>query len=1824
MAGILPMLTQNERRFCEKTVFYPRASGHGASCCHVCSSPETDKRCCRGCRAVVVGRHLGGGTGQCRAARTERFLFRMKRFISSLAMATAVLLSAAGATGEPHWWGRSAATGVSIWDGSPANTENFAPINVGQLKHVAHVGALFLDAAFESIGNEDGAGERIRNMVADPAWRQGGDFHPVAVGQLKRVAAEFYLRLHQLDPAAADAAVRALLAAAGRDGAEPLRIADPAAPDSPGTGSGAFPVPWQVSDAGQHSAPANIGQLKFLFSFEPLQLHSFQGDTDNDGLTNRQEVVLGTSPRDEDTDGDGAVDSDEVLDLTDPRTSLSQPYSLQYVSKWVEVSSTIWNSPDWSYWESVKRLANPDATGALQLEVLSGETWNENDLQPFPIPFQDLDDPLDGVGLPLQCPLGAPRVPFRVSHANAGFGDGFQSTVAFGSSLATEVAGSGGLLVPVWEDEKNVLEHRRFWLNGSAGPVGHSVPVIVRKDAMESAWDAAAHPAADTSFSSFSFHFEPGATQSSNYFDANPSFLWPQPENADIGGGYFQAVRWRFFRPDLSVDSDNDDGFLPPDGSEREDCIESDQGADVLAGAVSYTASAPGKVAHLNTGDSDGDGIPDYADGLVDRFQSEGLGNAASRTGEGGGPIVTGSEHFVPMVITVPTDCTFRLAYRAVDPAHMVRTVSPTSPYPVYRPFDPLLPNAPAAYSDGRGLMRLWRKAASEFRSIAPVNAAEDPGDFIPDRGTLVADDLGENAPGADVAKITVYAEFIRASAEIGDLEVLLEIQDPKTNQWIATDEVAFSAVGMALRAVDTDGKLKNPEAASMALSAPSPIVTISQLNVTPNSDGTTSVIIQGSVRSDLCDTIKGAKGVVDRVNINVNGGSEPVAVLKLNEGLTWTKGENPGSLRKPYPYEGTFYHAFTTVLPEGNNIITASAVNPVYGLEGHADHHVRIDLPDEPFLPGETGGPPAPPAGTAPYAATLSHTIVTSLSLGAQAHSPTVVDTLTLQMQAIPGGNLIPATVLNETGVATDSFTSPSSTVRVEIVRAPGIPGSIGNRFIVAKVVLDEFTEVVSVMGETSSGNGVPTNVFESIVRSYRFTEAGPPIAVDAGAVVFQTNGGEFHPFVWEALGPRELLESSEGTIVVPQEVQASSGLIAGLASAGFSVNIVQAQIEQEEFELLAALNESQAEVVTFRTAGDENFAGSSDTSVAALRARAAASVGGTFPSDKWEFGRGIKDGILQAGQEMVGGAWGTVKLGVKAVAYGAEVAAYVQTAGVRVLWKWWQGGDPAAATIGVFADFPKPDPEVEQYVKGLVQMAELGAGLVEAVLTMDFDKLAALGGVFREMFLMSPELYDAMLGEWSNKPSYDKGLLVGRATAEIGAMFMPWAKVARGVGKLSKADFLTELPKKSKFFAAGGRASNAMQRVVNDGLGAALKTTKACFPAGTPVLTREGLRPIESLRVGDHVLARSEDGVRQAWRPVVDTIVTHPDTLYHLRIRVETRGERFVHRARDGVDGGDAEPPVLAGSCPGTEETIVTTGNHPFYVLSRPQPGFFAADELVPGDLLSLADGGTAVLANTRTEHAAPGRRFRTYNLEVAEHHTYFVGRESVWVHNNSKAACERAVSLYIKVLSKAEHNGDPWKALKDFDDSWAAMQKKLGPGAGTEDIRLRVYNEARKKHLANNSGPGPWQNLTGQDLTGTAGMSNAQRAAKLEANMQKAGVPTKAPGFAQHHIVPHKDDIGGHFSRARRVLEDNDIHLDEAANGVSIPKNVATSKGYDREMGVPNSRIHNGDYAEALANRLEDAEVAGRDLRDELQLIAQDLADPQSAWPPGKVRW
>ena len=45
-------------------------------------------------------------------------------------------------------------------------------------------------------------------------------------------------------------------------------------------------------------------------------------------------------------------------------------------------------------------------------------------------------------------------------------------------------------------------------------------------------------------------------------------------------------------------------------------------------------------------------------------------------------------------------------------------------------------------------------------------------------------------------------------------------------------------------------------------------------------------------------------------------------------------------------------------------------------------------------------------------------------------------------------------------------------------------------------------------------------------------------------------------------------------------------------------------------------------------------------------------------------------------------------------------------------------------------------------------------------------------------------------------------------------------------------------------------------------------------CFVAGTPVHTSDGLKPIEEIKVGDLVAARSDVDGHTSWKPVLSLI--------------------------------------------------------------------------------------------------------------------------------------------------------------------------------------------------------------------------------------------------------------------------------------------------------------------------------------------------------------
>jgi hypothetical protein len=135
---------------------------------------------------------------------------------------------------------------------------------------------------------------------------------------------------------------------------------------------------------------------------------------------------------------------------------------------------------------------------------------------------------------------------------------------------------------------------------------------------------------------------------------------------------------------------------------------------------------------------------------------------------------------------------------------------------------------------------------------------------------------------------------------------------------------------------------------------------------------------------------------------------------------------------------------------------------------------------------------------------------------------------------------------------------------------------------------------------------------------------------------------------------------------------------------------------------------------------------------------------------------------------------------------------------------------------------------------------------------------------------------------------------------------------------------------------------------------------TQTECLVAGTPIWTDRGLLPIEVVKVGDLVLARHPETGELAYQPVLKTTVREPEPVF--KVATE-QGE------------------------------IRATGGHVFWISGqgwtrlrdvRPDQRFHGAAK--PAVIRSLTSDG----------------REKTFNLVVADFHTYFVGPEHVLSHD------------------------------------------------------------------------------------------------------------------------------------------------------------------------------------------------------------------------------
>lgn len=198
-------------------------------------------------------------------------------------------------------------------------------------------------------------------------------------------------------------------------------------------------------------------------------------------------------------------------------------------------------------------------------------------------------------------------------------------------------------------------------------------------------------------------------------------------------------------------------------------------------------------------------------------------------------------------------------------------------------------------------------------------------------------------------------------------------------------------------------------------------------------------------------------------------------------------------------------------------------------------------------------------------------------------------------------------------------------------------------------------------------------------------------------------------------------------------------------------------------------------------------------------------------------------------------------------------------------------------------------------------------------------------------------------------------------------------------------------------------------------------------CFVAGTLVLTASGLVAVENIAPGDEVLARDEITGETVYKRVVGLIRTPENHVVSLVVR----------------------------HADGTEESFEVTPDHPFMT----DQGWRETMELQVGaQILTAGESLATVVLITDA-----GKRATTYNFEVADVNTYFVGTSGLWVHNScapksrgyDRPEIETKSGVAVKqkdatdkwddFLGPDQTNIDPRDGLQDPDRIWSADGKR-----------------------------------------------------------------------------------------------------------------------------------------------------------------------------------
>jgi Pretoxin HINT domain len=874
------------------------------------------------------------------------------------------------------------------------------------------------------------------------------------------------------------------------------------------------------------------------------------------------------------------------------------------------------------------------------------------------------------------------------------------------------------------------------------------------------------------------------------------------------------------------------------------------------------------------------------------------------------------------------------------------------------------------------------------FPSIAFT--AEVANGIKPDQWTsenLIMDWIDPDGPGGDPPKARIKVMSLLDAVGQNRLSTIHSFNSShlavgSTN----SDEVALF-VPVEFVALDAAG---NPteEPNGLRPSMPSPIVDMSCVvsNLAIDSTGQLRgrVTISGTVTSALCDTMPGPEGQIDEMQLYVNDDETATATIQLN--VSKTEGT---AFSKPYPYVGRAVNYVVNDVPltEGLNTLRFSAFDKIYENPGYCEWTAEITAEVVPtgMVAGEANVSAATNFGSVVTDPQGRQQLTISYARGTAA--PT---SITLVETAV-GSGILSGTDGAGLTISANVISTAQPTKR---------------RTFTATVndATRALTETELVLSESGFNTGQFGGTYGYLADANgQAIDPPPPPDGDPGTVriilertsmLDESIGGEYHPHVLRMKGPGSWADTFEAKFGNIQ-----STMLVGPGTAHL---------------FLRRLGTSHPLIFTIKPGNQTPNPFNSNLLLLTLDE--IFSMRSVSIAEK--FLKGFASGVYAGGYQLVADLGSTIWGGLSYL--GNNVAIFGMSTTITVK----RAAGANVETDMSYVHFMLEEDRVVH--EGISQMAnfiwEMGkffyqmqatqTDLVIALLTGDdlgrMQSLSGLSKMHREIFSMAAE---ALAELWKSlKGGADKsfndpqvqGHVLGRAMFEIVSLFFAEFKGAT-LAKLAKVEFLQKLVAKCPTFS---RVSGAIVENINR-----IARTRMCFVAGTAVWTKDGLKNIECVRTGDFVMSRDEFSGEQSFKPVLETFVTHPVSLVHVRYAALHR-----HAGEAGGDessGSDDKPGFKA-------ETVICTRQHPFYVSNREEGRFVEAGQLRIGDQVRLVDGSSANVIQLEKTEATADQRFTTYNFEVADSHTYFVGEGGAWVHNFSfgKSPCDEVFSLYYEL--------------------------------------------------------------------------------------------------------------------------------------------------------------------------------------------------------------